>query len=91
MADKFTTLIEAKDKGAVQFKYTKNKTHPDSSTLAVTSKRFNPYTGIEETPETVVYAKYQFNDAIIQCDKEIADWTARKEYALAMLEQFKEE
>lgn len=91
MADKITDLIKAKEKGLTTFKYVKNKEAPDSSTLTVESKIFNPYTGVEEKKETVVYAKYQFTDVIVKCDKEIAEWTARKESALAMLEQFKEE
>lgn len=91
MSDKIIDLIKAKGKGHTNFKYKENKGEPNSSTLTVEAKRFNPYTGEEETPEITVFAKYQFLGMIERCDKEIAEWTERKVNALAMLDHFKEE
>ena len=91
MNDKITDLIKAKGKGNANFKYKENKDEPKSSTLTVESKKFNPYTGEEESSETTVYAKYQFLGMIEKCNKEIAEWTERKVNAMAMLEHFKEE
>lgn len=91
MADKIVDLMKAKGKGHTNFKYKENKGEPNSSTLTVEAKRFNPYTGEEETPEITVFAKYQFIGIIERCDKEIAEWTERKANAMAMLENFKED